>query len=65
MLLKTRGIFGPLSLLIYSEMTSELINKQSFELPFELELNLLDQNVNELEYELSRMLMKPATIFRQ
>jgi hypothetical protein len=35
-LLKTRGIFCLLSLLIYREMTSELINKQSFELPFEL-----------------------------
>ena len=55
-LLKTRVMFCPLSLLSYSKMTPELINKQSFELPFEilfylqieLEANLLNQNVNEL-----------------
>ena len=52
-LLKTRGIFCFLSLLSYSEMTSELINKQSFELTFELlfylqielEVNLLAQSI--------------------
>ena len=51
-------------------MTSDLINMQSFELPFELlfqfqielEANLLDQNTNELEFELSRMQMKPALV---
>ena len=55
MLIKTGGIFSPLSLIMYSKMTSELINKQSFELQIELEANLLDQNVNELVFELSRM----------
>ena len=56
-LLTIRVMFCHLSLLSYSEMTSEPINKQSFKLLFEilfqlqieLEANLLDQNVNELQ----------------
>ena len=67
---KTRGSFYLLSLQSYSKLTTELINKQTFELPFELpfylqieiEVNLLDQNLNGLGFELSRMQMKPAHI---
>ena len=36
------------------DIESKMINKKSFELPIELEANLLDQNVNELEFEWTR-----------
>ena len=47
-----------------------MLTQMPFELPFELLLylqveldaNLLDQNVNELEFELFRMKMKPTLV---
>ena len=45
-----------LSLLKYSEILSQMIKfEQLFWLQIELEGNLLDQNLNELENELSRI----------
>ena len=59
-----------LSLLKYSEMLSQMITfQQSFELLFQLQIelqgNLLDQNFDKLENELSRIQMKQVQVFSQ